>query len=97
MAKWDSITERGDVEDRRGSRMASTVGGVGIAGILMVLAVGYFGGQDQALGLLDQLMRQPTQQTQTTETTEYDGVDSYEKFASQVLGSTDTLWSDALQ
>jgi hypothetical protein len=49
MANWDSITERGHVEDRRGSRMASTVGGVGIAGILMVLAVGYFGGQDQAL------------------------------------------------
>ena len=43
------------------------------------------------MSLFDQLMQQPTQ-VQTTETTsEYDGLDSYEKFTSQVLGSTDTL------
>ncbi len=43
MANWDSITERGNVEDRRGSRMATGAAGIGISGILLVLAVGYFG------------------------------------------------------
>lgn len=97
MAKWDSITERGDVEDRRWTRMIASAGGIGITGILLVLAVWYFGGQDQALNLFDQLTQQPTQ-TQTTDTSgQYDGVDSYEKFVSEVLGSTDTLWSNAIQ
>lgn len=93
MAKWDQITDRGDVEDRRGMRMTTgIVGGISLTGILMVLAVGYFGGQDQAISLLDQLLRQPTtEQTQTT--TQYDGVDSYEKFVSEVLGSNNALWT----
>jgi uncharacterized protein len=95
MANWDQIEERGDVDDRRGKmQSASFVGGVSVTGLLLVLAVGYFGGQDQAFNLLDQMQQTSQNQTSTT-TTKYDGMDSYEKFVSEVLGSSNTLWGDA--
>ena len=96
MAKWDQISETGDVEDRRGMRTAGVVGGMSVTGLLLVLAVGYFGGPDQAFILLDQLQQGSQNQT-TTVTHEYDGVDPYEKFVKEVLGSTNTLWSDTLE
>lgn len=79
MANWDQIEETGDIEDRRGMRTAGIVGGISVTGIILVLAVGYFGGQDQALQLLDQMQSgNPNQETSVTH--EYDGMDSYEKF-----------------
>lgn len=94
MAKWDQITEMGDVEDRRGMRTAGVVGGISVTWLLLVLAVGYFGGQDQAIDLWNS-MQQNTKTEQTITTNEYDGVDAYEKFVGEVLGSTNTLWSNA--
>lgn len=94
MAKWDRITEMGDVEDRRGMRTTGIVGGISVTGLILVLAVGYFGGQEQAIDLLSQ-MQQNSQIQQTTTTHEYDGLDDYEKFVGEVLGSTNTLWNDA--
>ena len=79
MAKWDQISETGDVEDRRGMRTAGVVGGMSVTGLLLVLAVGYFGGPDQALDLLRQ-MQGGNQSQATTVTKEFDGLDSYEKF-----------------
>lgn len=96
MAKWDQISETGNVEDRRGTRTAGVVGGISVTGIILVLAVGYFGGTDQALDLLRQ-MQGGNQSQETTVTHEYDGVDSYEQFVWAVLGSANTLWSDAFQ
>ena len=43
MAKWDQVNETGDVEDRRGTRATRVVGGISVTGIILVLAVGYFG------------------------------------------------------
>ena len=79
MAKWDQISETGDIEDRRGTRTTGMVGGISVTGIILVLAVGYFGGSDQALDLLSQMQGGNQSQT-TTVTHEYDGVDPYEKF-----------------
>ncbi len=97
MAKWDQISETGNVEDRRGTRTAGVVGGISVTGIILVLAVGYFGGTDQALDLLSQMQGGNQSQTTTTVTNEYDGVDTYEKFVSSVLGSNNTLWSDTFE
>ena len=79
MAKWDQISETGNVEDRRGTRTAGIVGGISVTGIILVLAVGYFGGSDQALDLLRQ-MQGGNQSQETIVTKEFDGLDSYEKF-----------------
>ncbi len=96
MAKWDQIRETGNVDDRRGTRTSGMVGGISVTGIILVLAVGYFGGSDQALDLLSQMQGSNQSQT-TTVTNEYDGVDTYEQFVWAVLGSANTLWSDAFQ
>ncbi|MBC7503481.1 neutral zinc metallopeptidase [Candidatus Gracilibacteria bacterium] len=96
MAKWDQISETGNVEDRRGMRTAGVVGGMSVTGLIIVLAVGYFGGPEQALNVLNQLQQGSQNQT-TTVTHEYDGVDPYEKFVGEVLGSTNTIWSKAFE
>jgi hypothetical protein len=81
MANWDNISEKGDVEDRRGTgRRASVVGGISITGLILVLAVGYFGGQEQAFDLFSQ-MQESSQTQEAPVSNEFDGMDSYEKFA----------------
>jgi uncharacterized protein len=98
MAKWDQIDEAGNVEDRRGmGRTAGVVGGISVTWLILVLAVGYFGGSDQALQLFDQMQQWWVQQQQTSVTHEYDGIDVYEQFTRAVLGSTDTIWNDAFE
>lgn len=46
MARWDKLSQRGNVEDRRGSRVVRAAGGISIAGILMIAALGYMGGKE---------------------------------------------------
>ncbi len=96
MAKWDQVNETGDVEDRRGTRATRVVGGISVTGIILVLAVGYFGWPDQAMNLLDEL-QSGNQNQETTVTHEYDEVDAYEKFAWEVLGSTNAVWTSAFE
>lgn len=63
----------------------------------MVLAVGYFGGQEPAMELLNQLQSTPTsQQTEVVDHT-YDGNDAYEVYAKQIIGSTNALWGNAFK
>ncbi len=92
MAKWDKIGSRGRVDDRRG--MASGVTGIGVTGIVIVLAVAYFGGGEQASQVADILQQSQAQQSSGSleQPAEFAGEDSYEVFASQVLGSNNDLW-----
>lgn len=92
MADWGKISSRGNVEDRRGSRMmALGGGGLGVAGIIIVIVFNLLGGGDVG-DVLNQLQQVPTQQNLST--TEFEGADNYEVFAATVLGSTDDMWSE---
>lgn len=102
MAQWDKLSERGKVEDRRGSRMVRTAGSISIAGILMVAALGYMGGkkpEDILMETLSQVWKQmnTTQQVSQSESPEFVGEDSYEIFTSTVLWSNNSLWKNAFE
>jgi predicted metalloprotease len=90
MAFWDKLSSRGNVEDRRG--FSSVGGGVSLVGIVLIIAVNYFTGGNIG-DVLYQIAGMP-QSTQTQKTTnQYDGTDSYEEFASTVLGSDNDAWT----
>lgn len=90
MALWDKITSRGNVEDRRGfGPIAFAGGGLGLGGIALILLLNYLGGGNIG-DVLQQLPQQPLAQM---ESSDFSGEDSYEVFASTVLGSTDDYWS----
>ncbi len=91
MANWGTLTSRGDVEDRRG--MAPVVGGASLTGIALLLLFNYLNGGD--LGdVLNQLQSVPqSSYSQPQDTQQYEGQDSYEVFASTVLGSNNDMWT----
>jgi len=90
MAIWDKLPGSGNVEDRRTSGPGV---GVGIAGVLITLVLGYFGFTvDPAL--VTQIIG--STQSQQTETDEFAGDDSYEVFVKRVLGSNDEYWAKEL-
>jgi predicted metalloprotease len=90
MADWGKISSRGDVEDRR--RFAPVAGGVSLVGVILVIAFNYFTGGN--LGdVLYQLNSYPQDTQQQKVTSQYDGQDTYETFASAVLGSNNDAWS----
>lgn len=91
MAFWDKIASRGNVEDRRS--LGPAAGGLGIGGLALVLALTYFTGGD--LGdVLSQIDPNAIIQEERSpqELAQYEGEDSYETFASSVLGSANDKW-----
>lgn len=95
MADWQKILSRGDVEDRRG--MAPLAGGISVGGVVLLVAVNYFLGGDLS-AVLPHLEQLAVQQLQTpTDSQQFSGEDSYEMFASAVLGSANDLWSAEFQ
>lgn len=101
MAVWDKITSSGNVEDRRGmSPLAVGGGGLGIAGVVVLLALNLFGGTGNQT--LDQILTDIanstlSSNTQSVDSGEFAGEDAYEQFASKVLGSTNETWRTQLQ
>ena len=89
MAQWDKITSRGNVQDRRG--MSPIIGGVSVTGVVALLAINFLMGGNLNSGL-DLISRLPIQQEQRKITNQFDGKDSYEVFASEVLGSANDVW-----
>ena len=95
MALWDKISSRGNVEDRRGvAPLAFGGGGASLLVLGAVLLFNIFGAPvdqstlEQILGSLPQgsvSQQQPAQ---------FAGEDSYEVFASTVLGSTNDMWKE---
>ncbi len=96
MADWTKILSRGNVEDRRGYSPASIGGGLGITGLALVLLFNYLNtGTIDVQDVLTQLEAVQMQTSQTVQTSDFDGTDSYEVFASTVLGSANDMWSQA--
>ena len=93
MANRDKIQERWRIEDRRWMSMGS-IGGIGLVGVALILAVGYFSGPEQAIQVRQDLQEntQIVQQQGQENNPAYDGEDAYELFTSQVIGSLNTLW-----
>ena len=94
MADWDKITSSGNVQDRRGLSRAG-VGGLGVTGILLLMGVTYLMGGNP----LDVLQQVDVNQLTAPQvnSTEFEGRDSYEKFVSSVLGSTNDYWKETLK
>lgn len=99
MAIWDNLGSRGNVEDRRvdGAGLALGGGGLGLVGVVIVLAMTLFGGTGNPT--LDQIITDIASQgsSQTEDTGQYAGEDQYEVFAANVLGSTNDSWRQQLQ
>ncbi len=94
MARWDRITNRGNVQDRRGISPAG-VGGISLSGVLLYLLVSYLSnGQVQIP--VNELQNIAVEQQSNVESAEFAGEDSYEVFASTVLGSNNATWEDTL-
>lgn len=94
MADWSKITHQGNVEDRRG--FSPGVGGLGIGGVILLLVVTFLTGGTPE-DLLSQLQNIPIQPQQSLTQQAFDGQDSYEVFASKVLGSNNQMWQTIFQ
>lgn len=92
MADWSKILSRGNVVDRRGISMSS-LGGLGIGGVVLLMGVTYLLG-GSPLDILLQLDPSQLQQSAVSpeEAAQYEGTDEYEVFVSTVLGSNNDLW-----
>ncbi len=92
MADWSKIGSRGSVEDRRAFGPAS-IGGLGLGGVVLVLLFNYLStGQVDIPEALNQIEQIQVQADQSHNATDFEGADSYEVFASTVLGSTNDMW-----
>lgn len=95
MADWNKLSQRGNVSDRRGNRLAIG-GGLGVAGVGLTLLLTYLSGGD-VLGTFLNIASQEALTINQEDTTQYEGQDPYEQFVSTVLGSTDAYWSQQFQ
>lgn len=97
MANWDLITGRGDVDDRRGTTSAlAFTGGGGLVVLLLTLGLNYLGfnvSPDTVSGVVNTFGS--SQVDQQEQPPEFRGEDSYEVFASKILGSTNEVWTEA--
>jgi len=92
MALWDKIASRGHVEDRRSFGPAAVGGGISVTGIVLLLVFNYLTGGNPA-DVLNQIDTTPVENRQVINSEAFDGQDSYEVFASTVLGSNNDLWT----
>lgn len=89
--EWRGRRGSRNIEDRRGMGTAGA-GGVGLVGMLVVLAVGYFFGVD-----ISPLVSGVTQQTTSGEQRELTQAEQeVGEFVSVVLADTEEIWTDVL-
>ena len=98
--RWEGQRESSNIEDRRGMGPArvGSVGGLGIGGILLVLAVSYFTGTNP-LTLINMLsgVQSMTESSAPSEPAPTGASrDQLGKFASVVLADTETTWKQLL-
>lgn len=91
--KLEGRSESSNVEDRRGQRMRGGPAGIGCGGLLLVLALSYFTGQDpraflQLLGAIQQSPPPPE-----TEAAQGAPRDQLGRFAGIVLKDTEETWT----
>ncbi len=92
MANWRNLGSRGNVEDRRMFGPTAVGGGLGIVGLIIVLAFNLLSGGDPT-DVLNDLTQSQVAQTQSFNAKDFEGADDYEVFASTVLGSINDVWS----
>lgn len=90
MARWDKISSKGRVEDRRGVRTAA-IGGISLTGLLVLMGLSYLMGGNP-LDVLTGVQNLPVEQQLSPEDNPYAGEDPYEIFAAAVLGSNNDWW-----
>ena len=96
--RWRGARESANVEDRRGRALpAGRMGGLGCAGLLVILGISLYTGTDPRkllplLGLVEQVAPPPAQ---TGGTPPPD--DPQAQFIARVLGSTEDVWSGLLK
>lgn len=93
MADWSKLGSRGRVEDRRGFGPAA--GGLGVGGIALLLLLNFLGGGDVA-DVLPQLGNALVENASDQDSADFEGEDSYEVFASTVVGSNNDMWRSVL-
>ncbi len=91
MANWGNLGSRGNVEDRRSFGPAAIGGGLGVTGVVIALLFTLLGGGD-VTDVITQIDPNQLQTQQTYNAQDFEGADSYEVFASTVLGSNNELW-----
>ncbi len=93
MANWGRILSRGNVEDRRMFGPTS-IGGLGLGGLALILLFNYLNTGTIDVGtVLNELQSVQMGQDGDFDAAQFEGADSYEVFASTVLGSTDEAWA----
>ena len=92
MALWDRISARGNVEDRRAAGPTLIGGGLGLGGVALVLLINLLNGGNIG-DVLTQLQNASVVQTTEYNAQDFEGADSYEVFASTVLGSANEAWA----
>ena len=90
MAEWGKIGSRGNVEDRRG--FGSVAGGISLTGVVVLLLFNILTGGTPE-DVLTQLNEIPVERQLGVSKEAFEGEDSYEVFASTVLGSNNEMWS----
>ena len=98
--RWEGQRESGNVEDRRGmgpARIAGA-GGLGLGGIVLVLAVSYFTGINPLtlIDMLNGVQDIPESSTPSEPAPTGPPSDQLGKFASIVLADTETTWRQLL-
>lgn len=97
MARWDRISSRGNVQDRRGLGGAGmAAGGIGGVGLIIYLLLSLLGGGSGLDQFIDQLAPAPEQQS-GVQPPEFQGDDDYQVFTETVLGSTDDTWTEIFE
>ena len=96
--RWEGQRESGNVEDRRGMGPARIGGGLGIGGIVLVLAVSYFTGINPLtlINMLNGVQSMPDSSAPSEPAPTGSPDDKLGKFASVVLADTETTWKQLL-
>ena len=95
--RWEGQRESGNVEDRRGMGPAR-VGGIGVGGIVLVLAISYLTGTNPLtlLNMLNGVQEMSGPAADQESAPIGSPKDSLGKFASVVLADTETTWETVL-
>jgi predicted metalloprotease len=92
MAFWDKISSRGNVEDRRAAGPTLIGGGLGLGGVALLVIFNLLSGGNVG-DILSELQNATVAQTTDYNAQDFEGSDSYEVFASTVLGSANEAWA----
>lgn len=100
MARWDKISRKGNVVDRRGlGGGLAFAGGGGIIALLLTIGLQFMGLNvpqstvEEILSQVDSL--QSGQVSEADQPAEFRGEDNYEVFVSKVLGSANAVWTES--